>query len=119
MHPLVCVVDDERVIAETVAAILNAAGFRALAFTDPTKALGSARSEAPILLISDVMMPEMNGIELAIRLKALCPVCKVLLFSGYETAAHQLKAVTENGEDFVILEKPIHPKDLLERIRNL
>jgi CheY-like chemotaxis protein len=115
----VYVVDDEHVIAFSLAAILNRSGFRALAFTNPEKALQSAETEAPSLLISDVIMPEMNGIDFAIRLKSMCPSCKVLLFSGQAATVDLLAAASKKGHDFQVLAKPIHPKDLLAAIAKL
>jgi YesN/AraC family two-component response regulator len=71
------------------------------------------------LLITDVSMPEMNGVEMAIRFKSICPTCKVLLFSGHASTGDLLKSAKESGHDFELLTKPIHPKDLLEAIRKL
>jgi CheY-like chemotaxis protein len=113
------VVDDERLIASTLAAILKNSGFAAVAYTNPLEALKAAESEAPALLISDVMMPEMTGIELAVRLKSLHPTCKVLLFSGQAATADLLQTARQDGHDFVLLQKPIHPKDLLAAIGTL
>jgi len=69
------VVDDEEVIVETLAIILRNSGFDATPFTEPLKALEASRSHSPDLLISDVVMPEINGIELAIQLLQICPEC--------------------------------------------
>ena len=80
--PLVYVVDDEELIASTVAAVLRMAGFSALAFANPFDALGAVVVQTPALLISDLIMPQLNGMELAIRIQAIYPECKVLLFSG-------------------------------------
>jgi CheY-like chemotaxis protein len=113
----VFVVDDEPIIASTLAAILNASGFHATAFTSPIDAIEAAEREGPGLLISDVVMPGMNGVDLAIHLKSLCPKCKVLLFSGQAASADLLKAAKEAGHDFELLLKPVHPKDLLAAIR--
>jgi DNA-binding NtrC family response regulator len=79
----VYVVDDEQIIAFTLAAILKKSGFSAVAFTNPLDALKSSEFQPPSILISDVKMPEMNGVELAVRIKSRNPVCKVLLFSGH------------------------------------
>jgi CheY-like chemotaxis protein len=119
-HPqTVFVVDDEHVIAATLAAILNASGFQAIAFTNPVEAIEAAERQGPALLITDVVMPGMNGVELAIHLKALCPKCKVLLFSGQASTSDLLTAARDAGHDFELLAKPIHPKDLLAAIRKL
>jgi DNA-binding NtrC family response regulator len=113
------VVDDEFVIATTLATILERSGFDAVSFTDPLRALRAAQIEAPDLLISDVVMPEMSGIDLAIRLKQSNPDCKVLLFSGQAATTNLLEAARENGHDFEVLAKPIHPTEFLKRIRDV
>jgi CheY-like chemotaxis protein len=61
------------VIADTLATILKRSGFAATAFTNPIEALERARIEPPDLLVSDLMIPEMSGVELAIQLKILSP----------------------------------------------
>jgi DNA-binding NtrC family response regulator len=119
-QPHVFVVDDEPVIATSLAMILRLnGGFRARPFTQPLEALEAARLDAPDLLISDVVMPELSGIELAIRVRERCPNCKVLLFSGQAATAHLLETAGANGHHFEILLKPVHPADLLTRIRGL
>jgi DNA-binding NtrC family response regulator len=75
--PRVFVVDDEHVIASTLAAILKRQGYSARAFTSPLEALAAARLGAPDLLISDGL----SGVDLANQVKAQYPECKVLLFS--------------------------------------
>jgi CheY-like chemotaxis protein len=115
----VFVVDDEVVIAETLATILRISGFVATSFTSPLDALNLTRTMVPDLLITDVVMPEMSGIELAIKIKSLCPDCKVLLFSGQAATADLLSAARAEGHEFEILSKPVHPKDLLNRLKSL
>ncbi|MGD0911214.1 MAG: response regulator [Terracidiphilus sp.] len=119
-QPYVFVVDDEEVIASTLTMILRLqGGFRARAFTLPLDALEATRSESPDLLISDVVMPLLSGIDLAIQVRANCPNCKVLLFSGQASTLHLLEAARQNGHDFEVLLKPVHPADLLIKIRDL
>ncbi|MGA2906978.1 MAG: response regulator [Terracidiphilus sp.] len=119
-QPSVFVVDDENVIATSLAMILRLqGGFRARSFNQPHEALEAARLEAPDLLIADVVMPELSGIDLAIQVRECCPKCKVLLFSGQAVTAHLLETARENGHDFELLRKPVHPADLLARIQNL
>jgi CheY-like chemotaxis protein len=113
------VVDDEQVIAQSLAVILRQSGFSAEAFMNPLEALAEAASMAPDLLISDVMMPEMSGVELAIKLRAFHPDCKVLLFSGQAATADLLRAAREQGHDFELLLKPVHPTDLLAAIKRV
>jgi DNA-binding response OmpR family regulator len=91
----VFVVDDEAVIAETLATILRISGFLAISFTSPLDALNWTRTIVPELLITDVVMPEMSGIELAITTKALCADCKVLLF--LRTSCNRRVALCRKG----------------------
>jgi CheY-like chemotaxis protein len=110
------VVDDEKVIAVTIAAILKQSGFDATAFTNPKHALQRAAEEAPDLLLTDVVMPEMSGIDLAIEIKNSCPDCRILLFSGQAATSDMLEVARQRGHVFDILSKPIHPTDLLAAI---
>jgi DNA-binding NtrC family response regulator len=112
------VVDDEEVIVKTLAIILQNSGFDATPFTEPLKALEASRSYTPDLLISDVVMPEINGIELAIQLLQICPECKVLLFSGQANTQVILETAQANGHDFEIISKPVHPTDLLRKVND-
>jgi DNA-binding NtrC family response regulator len=114
---VVFVVDDEVVIAQTLAMILNHAGFQASAFDHPEKAIAASAELTPALLISDVMMPGMSGIELAIHFRKSHPECKVLLFSGQAATSNLLEKVRAEGYDFDLLSKPIHPADLLAKLR--
>ncbi len=93
--PRVLVADDEQVIANTLAIILNQAGF----------------------LISDVIMTGMTGIEAAIQTRARLPKCKILLFSGQAATADLLERARTQGHEFEILAKPVHPTDLLAKLR--
>jgi DNA-binding NtrC family response regulator len=114
--PRIFVVDDEHVIASSLATILRKAGFDAIPFTEPLKALEAAGLEAPDLLISDVVMPGLSGIDLAVQLQERCPKCNVLLFSGQAATAGMLETARANGHNFELLSKPVHPADLLREI---
>ena len=91
------VVDDEEIISSTLGLILRTQGFDAVSFTKPLEALQAASSQAPELLISDVAMPQLSGIDLAIQVQESCPDCKILLFSGQATTADLLETARSNG----------------------
>jgi CheY-like chemotaxis protein len=115
--PRVLVADDERVIADTLAIILNQAGYEASAVYSGTGAVEKAKAMRPDLLISDVIMPDMNGIDAAIKIRAALPTCKILLFSGQAATADLLETARQQGHEFEILAKPVHPQDLLAKLR--
>ena len=110
------VVDDEPVIASSLAAILQMNGFSAKFFTCPLEALAAARSESPDLVISDVAMPGISGIDLAIQMRAQYRNCKILLFSGQASTLDLLMSVRAQGYDFRLLQKPVHPSEFLFEI---
>jgi CheY-like chemotaxis protein len=114
--PRVLVVDDERVIADTLAIILNQNGFEAFAVYTGMAAVDRARASRPDLVISDVIMPDMNGIEAAIQIREILPGCKILLFSGQAATADLLEKARAQGHEFEILAKPVHPQDLLAKL---
>ena len=114
--PRVFVVDDEHVIAATLATILHMNGFSARFFTNPVEALAAARLDAPDLLVSDVSMPGLSGVDLAIQIKAQYPACKILLFSGQATTLDLLKDARAQGHNFQLLQKPVHPSVMLSRV---
>jgi CheY-like chemotaxis protein len=116
--PKVLVADDEQVIANTLAIILNQAGFEAKAVYSGEKAIEALDSFAPDMLISDVIMTGMTGIEAAIQTSHKLPKCKILLFSGQAATADLLEEARAEGHEFEILAKPVHPTDLLAKLRS-
>jgi len=118
VKPKVVVADDERVIADTLAMILNQSGFEARAVYSGEKALELAPTFEPDMLISDVIMAPLNGIDAAIQIRALLPKIKILLFSGQAVTADLLERARTQGYEFEILAKPVHPQDLLNKLRS-
>ena len=117
VKPKVLVADDERVIADTLAMILNQSGFDARAVYSGEKAVEMASTFAPDMLITDVIMADLNGIDAAIMIRALLPKIKILLFSGQAATADLLEKARAKGYEFEILAKPVHPQDLLSRLQ--
>jgi len=116
--PKVLVADDERVIADTLAMILNQSGFEARVAYTGEKALELAAEFKPEMLISDVIMAGLNGIDAAIKIRAILPGIKILLFSGQAATADLLEKARAQGYEFEILAKPVHPGDLLAKLRS-
>jgi DNA-binding response OmpR family regulator len=117
MRPRVLVVDDERLIAQTVAAILNANGFEAQETFSGEEALAAAHSFQPDIVLSDVLMPKMSGVELGIRLRKEFPATRVFLFSGQAATSALMQKAESEGYRFELFPKPIHPDELIARLR--
>lgn len=113
----VLVADDERVIADTLSMILNQSGFETRVAYSGEQAVEIAVEFQPEMLISDVIMAGVNGIDAAIEIRRILPEIKVLLFSGQAATADLLEKARARGYDFEILAKPVHPQDLLARMR--
>jgi DNA-binding response OmpR family regulator len=110
---VVLIVDDEPSVAGTLASVFRRAGFRSFWVSGAVKAFLLAQEINPDLLLADVMMPDFNGIELAIRFRSEFPDCKILLMSGQAETDDLLERAKEQGYDFQVVAKPIWPPDLL------
>lgn len=115
--PRVLVVDDERRIADSLVAILNRSGFVSAAAYSGGHAIQTARSFHPDVLVSDVVMLGLSGIDTAIHIRGLFPQCRILLFSGQAVAKDLLATARKEGHSFEMLPKPVHPVQLLSRLR--
>ncbi len=114
-RPMILVVDDEPLVADTLAMILTHAGYRAVRAYDARTALEMASVRPPDLLISDVAMPEMNGVELALGMVSMVPDCKVVLFSGHARSV-DLMRIYDAGYEFPLMAKPMHPSEMLGQV---
>ncbi|HTV08127.1 MAG TPA: response regulator [Candidatus Aquilonibacter sp.] len=113
----ILVVDDEKVIADTIVQILNRNGFIAQAAYGGEEAIEMARRDCPELVLSDVLMPQIDGVEVAIAIREHCPDTRIILFSGQAATVEILARARERGHTFELLPKPIHPTQLLKHLR--
>lgn len=109
-RPRVLIIDDERVVADTLVMVFSRAGYDARAAYSAEEALALIPGWTPQLAIIDVYLPAMNGIDLAIRLKAEYPQCRISLFSGEPGAGELLSA---SGSSLEIVAKPVPPSEML------
>ncbi len=114
----VLIVDDEHMIANTLAQILNVSGFEAQAVFSGENALPTALEFQPHVLLTDVIMRGMSGIDVAMQVSQALPGCRVILFSGQASTADLLEKAKAQGYRFEIIAKPIHPKELLHILRS-
>lgn len=112
--PRVLVVDDETLIADTLAHILRYSGFDVTVAYSGEAAIELARSVPFDVLVSDVVMAGVNGVEAALQIRALRPGCRIILISGAlgDTLCGE---VEKYGFDY--LPKPFHPTRLLSRVQ--
>lgn len=118
-RPKVLVVDDHRLIADTLCDILESSGFHGAAAYDGRAAMDMMDQLRPEYLLTDVLMPQMNGVELAIAVRKMFPGTKILLFSGQAGISEILRDGQKQGYEFELMPKPIHPLKLIERLKDL
>ena len=113
----VLVADDEEVIASTLATILELAGYEVCAVYGGEAALRLLDLFKPDLVITDIMMPGVSGIEVAFAARAALPRCRVLLFSSHAGLHDLLRTNEQEGLAFDLVTKPIRPGDLLDKLK--
>jgi DNA-binding NtrC family response regulator len=113
----ILIVDDESVIADSLAMIFRAAGFEPRAVYSGERAIELAPSFEPDVLISDVFMRGVTGVELAIYVRQHFPSCRVLLFSGQSATSDLIHAANSKGYRFDMISKPVHPQVLLDYLQ--
>ncbi len=118
-RPSILVVDDQEMIADSLLDILNGAGFRAVAAYDGASALRMAELAQPDYLLTDVVMPAMNGVELAIAIRKKYPATRIVLFSGQVGISDILMQGKQHGYEFELIAKPIHPDKLIDQLKRI
>ena len=111
-------IDDEASIADSLVEILTSQGFEARAFYRGQSAIEFARKSCPDIVLSDVVMPKLNGVETVLAIRQLCPATRILLFSGQAGTTNILERAREGGHEFELLTKPLHPDALLKKLRS-
>ena len=111
--PLILLADDEPNVRQTLIEILEGEGFEAISVSDGAAAVLWARQARPDIVICDVIMPTLNGVEAAKQIKELLPHACIILFSGQAAAAGLIQKAEEEGHHFQVLAKPLKPDILL------
>ncbi len=114
----IVVVDDEKIVTSAFKTLLKVEGYSDAAFFNkPKEAVDYLKSEKPDLIISDFMMPEMNGLEFLTAAKKLHPEVSMILLTGYADKENAIRAINEVGL-YKYIEKPWDNDDLLMNIKN-
>ena len=115
----VLVVDDEEVIANSLTLIIRSQGHEVRAVYNAAEAIASAEESSPDVLISDVVMPGLNGIELSTYFATHWPACRVLLMSGNASTTGLLEDARRHGHELEFIAKPVPPQDILNFLGNI
>ncbi len=119
MRDKILIIDDERKLTDTLALILEHAGYEPHVAYNGTQGMAVLARVEPQLVILDVIMPGMDGVALATQIAGSHPDCHILLFSGNAETAALIDAARHTGRDFELLAKPVPPAQLLQKIASL
>jgi DNA-binding response OmpR family regulator len=112
----VLIIDDEKHIADTLVMILQQSGWEATAAYDGKLALQHVDTFHPKVVISDVILPGMNGIEVCMAIQSKYPACHIFLFSGQPATDELVSDARQRGFHWELLAKPIEPQELLDKL---
>lgn len=112
----ILIIDDEASIADSLAEILSAYGYQAEAFYDGHAAIAATRTKCPDLVLCDVVMPRLNGVDTVLAIREICSTARIYLFSGQTNIKDILEKGRAQGHLFELLPKPIHPNELLKKL---
>src|SRR5215475_11861584 len=115
MKPRLAVLDDEQRMVDILAMVLRREGYDVVSFTQPAAALDALRTEPFDLLISDLKMPDLDGVEVLRRAKTLDPDLPVILITAHATVQTAIAAMREGAFDYV--EKPFDNDELKTLVR--
>lgn len=114
----IVIVDDEKIVTSAFKMLLQVEGFGDVHdFNNPLDAIEYIKNEKPDLIVSDFMMPEMNGLEFLREAKTHYPETSMILLTGYADKENAIKAINEIGL-YKYIEKPWDNDDLIMNIRN-
>jgi DNA-binding response OmpR family regulator len=112
----ILIVDDEPTIADTLSVIFRGAGYEAITAYNGLLGLDAARTLGPNLVLSDVVMPGLDGVTMAMEIRASLPGVPVLLFSGQASTSDLLRDAEEKGFHFEIMQKPVPPAEMIKKV---
>lgn len=114
----IVVVDDEKIVTSAFSTLLKVEEFSdAHFFNNPLEALEFIKENTPDLVISDFLMPEMNGLEFLLEVKKIHPEVSKILLTGYADKENAIRAINEIGL-YRYIEKPWNNDDLIINIKN-
>jgi len=115
--PIILIVDDEPAILETLKSALQDEEFFVETLNDSTKALDAIGKLVPDVILLDIFMPPLNGLELLEQIKQQNPKQKVIMISGFGNVSLAVQALKSGAIDFI--EKPFNLDDILEKLSHI
>jgi len=112
---VICLLDDDPSVLKGLGRLFSSAGLDAETFSDPEKFLGYAQTHRPTVALVDVCMPQMSGLEVQSRLRAISPSTRVIIFTGKDDPLVRSTALNAGASAF--LTKPFDDEELLTAIR--
>ncbi len=112
---IILLVDDHKSFRDSLAKVLTGEGYRVLAATDGEEALDILRQEHINLVLTDLKMPKMDGVELLRVAKTLHPEIEVILITGFGTVDTAVTAMKDGAFDYI--QKPFKPRDIIKLVR--
>lgn len=120
MNITILVVDDHKPVVDTLRAILEMRGYVTDGAYSGREAIAKAATSRPKLLLCEVVLPDLNGFEVAVQIKQLCPDCRIIFISGHQEAFAIVRRYAGVFNTlryrFELLPKPSHPSLLLQKI---
>ena len=118
-RPVIFVLDDEPLVSRTLALVLQMKGYNVTHFLHPLEALHAIREHPPDILLADVELPSMTGIDLAITIREEEIPTRVLLLSGRTNTSEYIEQAAQRGYEFNVLAKPVMPQQLLSHVQQM
>ncbi len=115
---LIVLVDDEKIVTSAFKTLLKVEGYNnVVCFNDPKEAVEYLKANTPDIIVSDFLMPEMNGLQFLTEAKKIHPEVSTIMLTGYADKENAIKAINEIGL-YKYIEKPWDNEDLLINVRN-
>jgi FixJ family two-component response regulator len=111
----VCILDDDPSVVKATTRLLSSAGWKVDSFTDPNEFLRHAETCQPKVVVLDVLMPEMNGLEVQERLQNISPGSRVIIVTSKDDPKVRDKAMQNGAAGFLV--KPVNDDEFLARIQ--
>ncbi len=113
----ILIVDDERIVLDTLVDVLQAEGFGVGQASDARSALAAMATEPFAIVLSDIRMPDMDGMELLHEIRRLHPGADVVLMTGFGSVDGAIEAMSAGASDYLL--KPLRPKEVVARVRSI